>query len=192
MDILNIIKVGEVCNTYPEECSVRVGIGENEDGEFRYISGKLLVLQQKTMNDKYYYMPDLGESVVCLLLGNSGFAGFVLGSVYSAVDVPFLVGQRMSGVQYKDGAIFSYDSENSKGRAVTGGDFEVVADRGVSVSTKNNVVIEGGNIDVNCDTVNLGKSASMEVVHKGSLCPMWGVCHNLPPFAVTKTALASG
>ena len=47
----------------------------------------LPVLQTKTLNDKFYVMPDIGELVACLMDENSE-DGVILGTIYSTEDVP--------------------------------------------------------------------------------------------------------
>ena len=47
----------------------------------------LPVLQTKTLKDKFYVMPDIGELVACLMDENSE-DGVILGTIYSTEDVP--------------------------------------------------------------------------------------------------------
>lgn len=63
----------------------------------------------KSQNDKAYWMPDLGEQVVCLM--DQHFEdGAVLGSIYSTVDSP-PPGMTADKLHWtaKDGASFDYD-----------------------------------------------------------------------------------
>jgi len=57
-----------------------------EDGTRKgetFITSHLQVLYAKTQDDKYFWMPDIGEYVVCIFL-DTGANGFILGAFYNA------------------------------------------------------------------------------------------------------------
>jgi len=155
------------------------------------VTGELPVLQQKTMQDKTYYMPDLGEMVVCLYTGGNRKSGVVLGSIYSSEDSPVLTGQNVKGVIFKDGAEVSYDSGTNKAVLQTSGTATCRADGGVGVFSEDDLMIDtahvnittgimqmdGDTLNVNCGEVNLGMGARLGVIHEASPCPIYGVCH---------------
>ena len=62
---------------------VRVAFAERD----QMLSYWLPICFQKTQNDKSYWIPDVGEQVVCLM-DDRDEAGTVLGSIYSTVDRP--------------------------------------------------------------------------------------------------------
>lgn len=62
----------------------------------------------KTQDDKAYWLPDLGEQVVCLM-DEHDEAGAVLGAIYSAADVPPVQSADKCHFSFKDGASFEYD-----------------------------------------------------------------------------------
>ncbi len=72
----------------------------------------LRVLSSNTQNNKDFWMPDVGEQVECLL--DEKFRnGIVLGSSYSAADVPpaaMTLDRRRT--QFKDNASYGYDRAN--------------------------------------------------------------------------------
>ena len=60
----------------------RVNFGDDDSTSFW-----LPVMQTKTLKDKFYVMPDVGEQVVCLMDENSE-DGVILGAIYSSEDKP--------------------------------------------------------------------------------------------------------
>jgi phage baseplate assembly protein gpV len=68
----------------------------------------LPVLFAKTQNDKVYWIPDIGEQVVCLM-DLRDEAGAVLGAIYSSADpAPIDSGDKLH-LAFKDTASFEYD-----------------------------------------------------------------------------------
>ncbi len=124
----------------------------------------------KTQNDKAYYMPDIGEQVVCLM-DDYDEDGAVLGSIYSSVDQP------PSGVSEnnfrwtaKDGAEFDYDR--------AGHHLSVNTPNGSTIrSSANNALIEidaNGNINLTSGgQINLGSTGLKGVARLGDTvtCP---------------------
>lgn len=79
-----IIRVGEVSSTNPATMTVKV-VFPDEDNS---VSDNLSVINRGSKNNKDYWMPDVGEQVLCVFPPNSRNRGFVLGSFFSSVDVP--------------------------------------------------------------------------------------------------------
>jgi phage baseplate assembly protein gpV len=72
------------------------------------ISSWLPVIFLKTQNDKAYWIPDIGEQVVCLM-DLRDEAGAVLGAIYSSADTPPVNSADKFYLGFKDGAHFEYD-----------------------------------------------------------------------------------
>ncbi len=72
------------------------------------ISWWLPVIVFKTQNDKAYWIPDIGEQVVCLM-DLRDEAGAVLGAIYSSADTPPVNSADKFYLGFKDGAHFEYD-----------------------------------------------------------------------------------
>ena len=70
----------------------RVNFGDDDSTSFW-----LPVIQTKTLKDKFYVMPDVGEQVVCLMDENSE-DGVILGAIYSAEDKPILQNEKEMGI----------------------------------------------------------------------------------------------
>jgi len=79
----NVIRVGIVVERRVQGCKVRVQFPDND----MQVSYWCLVLQHKAHRDQMFWLPDLGELVVCLFQGHAHEQGFVLGAIYSQQDL---------------------------------------------------------------------------------------------------------
>ncbi|WP_425057612.1 hypothetical protein SCACP_21290 [Sporomusa carbonis] len=80
----NIVRVGKVSSVDSATASVRVAF-EDRQGMVSY---DLPVIVPWSMKNKFHYLPDVGEQVLCLFLPNGNAQGFCLGSFYSDTDMP--------------------------------------------------------------------------------------------------------
>ncbi|HEY6417582.1 MAG TPA: phage baseplate assembly protein V [Candidatus Binataceae bacterium] len=96
---VGIVQAQDVVNA-----KVRVVFPEYDE----VISYWLFVLFAKTQNDKEYWMPDIGEQVVCLM-DSRDEAGCVLGAVYSAADLTPVQSADKWHLQFRDGMFVEYD-----------------------------------------------------------------------------------
>ena len=97
----------------------RVGIVQQQDAAHakvrvvfpdydEVVSWWLPVIFAKTQNDKAYWIPDVGEKVVCLM-DLRDEAGAVLGAIYSNADVPPVNSADKFHLAFKDGTSVDYD-----------------------------------------------------------------------------------
>jgi phage baseplate assembly protein V len=96
---LGIVKVQDT-----QHCRVRVSFAEHDGMESYWLP----VVSLKTQNDKFYWIPDIGEQVVCLM-DEYDEDGAVLGAIYSNPDSPPVQGADKTHLGFKDGAAFEYD-----------------------------------------------------------------------------------
>jgi len=68
----------------------------------------LPVVVPKTQNDKAYWLPDIGEQVVCLMDGHDE-SGVVIGAIYSQADVTPVQSADKFHLGFKDGTTIEYD-----------------------------------------------------------------------------------
>jgi phage baseplate assembly protein V len=141
------MKIGIVSAIDPVKCAARVQFPDNDD----VISYWLPVVQPKTLKDHFYYMPDVGEQVVCLLDDN-GESGVILGAIYSQADAAPVNNPDKWHVTFEDGTILEYDRKEHKLFADVKGDIEVKATGKADVTidgkttwiSKGTIVHDGG------------------------------------------------
>jgi phage baseplate assembly protein V len=99
-----VFRVGLVKQQDPQGARVRVAFPDRD----QMLSYWLPVVVFKAQNDKGYWLPDLGEQVVCLM-DEHDEAGAVLGAIYSVADTPPVQSADKFHISFKDGASFEYD-----------------------------------------------------------------------------------
>lgn len=101
----NIIRLGKVSSIDPTHATARVFFDDKED----LVSHDLPIIIPQSLKNKDYYMPDIGEKVVCIFLPNGIQQGFILGSFYSKVEVPPVTDPNKRHTVFLDGTYFEYD-----------------------------------------------------------------------------------
>lgn len=105
-----VVRVGVVTNTYPDKATVRVKCSD-ADG---LVTWPLRVLAHKTHKDKAYWMPDIGEHVLCVFLPYGHEQGFVIGALYSDQDQVPVADQDKAHTLFDDGSRFEYDRKTHR------------------------------------------------------------------------------
>jgi len=99
------VRLAYVIEQIPAEGKVRVRL---EDADCT-TTMKLPVLVHKTRCDKQWWLPDPGEHVVCVFLPLGLHIGFVVGSLYSLMDLPPVTDPDKTHIRWLDGAWVEYD-----------------------------------------------------------------------------------
>lgn len=102
-----MIRYGEVVEIDPARSLARLRFADR-DG---MVSWWLQVLQRKTLKDRSYWMPDVGEHVAAVL-DEREEAGVILGAVYSEADPPPESDPDVRRTVHFDGAVEAYDRKN--------------------------------------------------------------------------------
>jgi len=132
-----MIRFGKVVAVDDKNAKVRVQI-EDADAVVTYW---LPVLHSKAQDDKAYWLPDVGELVVCAFYENDWDTGVVLGAVYNEKDRTPAQTRDKAVILFKDGTRIEYDRAAHKLSIHCVGDIEIVA--------QGNVTIIGARIDLN-------------------------------------------
>jgi len=103
--IRQMVRLGFVIDQVPAEGAVRVEIRDADCLQ----TYKLPVLYPKTRADKFWWLPELGEHVLCVFLPIGMEIGFVLGAIYSAVDTPPAAEPGKALLHFEDGTWLEYD-----------------------------------------------------------------------------------
>lgn len=101
-----MLRFGIVSQIDPTNVQARVSFEDDESTSFW-----LPILQTKTLKDKFYAMPDIGEQVACLMDENSE-DGVILGAIYSTEDVSTTQSEKQLSVNLEDGSYINADKEN--------------------------------------------------------------------------------
>ncbi len=143
----SLVRVGKVVALLPEKGAVRVEFADLTANDRPLVSAELQVIYSKTHADKEYFLPDLGEQVVCLFLPGGLQTGFVLGSVYSRADSVPVADPDKRHWTFKDGTEIEYDRKTHVLKADVRGDVVVRADKSVEATAGTDITAEaGGNI----------------------------------------------
>lgn len=101
-----MLRFGIVSQIDPINVQARVSFEDDESTSFW-----LPIIQTKTLKDKFYAMPDIGEQVACLMDENSE-DGVILGAIYSTEDVSATQSEKQLSVNLEDGSYINADKEN--------------------------------------------------------------------------------
>lgn len=101
-----MLRFGIVSQINPILVQARVHFGDDDSTSYW-----LPVLQTKTLKDKFYVMPDIGEQVVCLMDENSE-DGVILGAIYSTEDKAAINTEKQLSMNLDDGSSINADKEN--------------------------------------------------------------------------------
>ena len=102
-----MLRFGIISQINPQTVQARVKFGDDESTSFW-----IPILQTKTMKDKFYAMPDIGEQVVCLMDENSE-DGVVLGSIYSTEDTPVINTEKQISLNLENNSLINIDKETN-------------------------------------------------------------------------------
>ena len=102
-----MLRFGIVSQINPITVEARVNFEEDESTSYW-----LPVLQTKTLKDKFYAMPDVGELVACLMDENSE-DGVVLGSIYSTEDTPVISTEKQISLNMDNNSLINIDKETN-------------------------------------------------------------------------------
>lgn len=99
-----MFRVGLVKAQDTAKCRVRVAFPDRD----QMTSWWLPIAVPKAQNDKAYWLPDLGEQVVCMM-DERDEDGAVLGSIYSDADTTPVQSADKVHWSFKDGSSLEYD-----------------------------------------------------------------------------------
>lgn len=126
-----MIRTGTVSSVNPAACSARVEF-DDKDGT---ISPELHVLHRFSGRNHDYWVPDVGDQVVCLFANNDkNFStGWILGSWFTERQPPQANSRDVMRLDFADGGYIEYDRAASS----------------LTVSVPGAVVIKGATINLN-------------------------------------------
>ncbi|NPV30554.1 MAG: phage baseplate assembly protein V [Firmicutes bacterium] len=125
----NLIRIGRVSAVDPARATARVVFEAQE-----VVSYDLPVIQRQTLRNKDYYLPDVGEHVVCIFLPTGNADGFILGAIYTDEDQLPASSQDKRVIQFEDGTRIEYDRASHTLTVNAVGPINIVAAGNVNVT----------------------------------------------------------
>jgi phage baseplate assembly protein V len=140
-------RVGIVKEQDTSKARVRVTFPDRDQMQ----SWWLPVVFSKTQNDKCYWIPDVGEQVVCTM-DEYDEDGAVLGAIYSNADTVPIANADKLHLTVKDGATFEYDraAHALQMSIPSGGTVRIMANgASITIDESGNIAIDGsGNVSL--------------------------------------------
>ncbi len=121
-----MIKIGIISSVDEKRCTARVVFPDLQN----YVSGEMNIVVPFTFRAKAYYMPEIGERVLCITDKNEGF---ILGSFFSDSRLPPVGDKGKAYIDFDDGTVLRYDKNEKL--------LEIICENG-------NIVIKGKSIKI--------------------------------------------
>ncbi len=98
---VKLIEHGRISSVNPENHTARIVITDRDN----MVSGELPILHHGV-----YWLPEVGDTVACIMMPNSKSMGFIIGAFYNQEDKPPVNNKNKHHIRFNDGASFEYDS----------------------------------------------------------------------------------
>ena len=125
--IKNIIRIGRVSSVDVNTNTARVAFSDKDD----LVSGNLMIINRGSMVDKDYWIPDIDEQVLCLMMPNKSGQGlnegFIIGSFFSKEDEPQERSADVRAIKFGDGTVIKHDRSTGNLTINATGDISIVA-----------------------------------------------------------------
>jgi len=148
----NVIRIGIVTQVYDDRATVRVQFPDDD----KEVSWEFPVLQRKTLKDKDYWLPDVGEHVVVVMLPYGQEQGFVIGAIYSDAEKPPESTRDKRVIVFEDGTRIEYDRKAHKLYADVKGNAELKISGHLTCEVKKEVLIRSSReVTIQAPRINL-------------------------------------
>ena len=106
-----MIRTGTVSAVYPENGTARVVFDDKDDTT----SPELHIVHRFSGTNKDYWVPDIGDQVVCIFANNdTNFStGWILGSYFTDKHPPQVASPDIMRLDFADGSFMEYNRGNS-------------------------------------------------------------------------------
>ena len=106
-----MIRTGTVSAVYPENGTARVVFDDKDDTT----SPELHIVHRFSGTNKDYWVPDIGDQVVCIFANNdTNFStGWILGSYFTDKHPPQVASPDIMRLYFADGSFMEYNRGNS-------------------------------------------------------------------------------
>jgi len=138
----DVIRIGQVSSRCEHTCSCRVAFDDLDE----MVSYDMQILQPRTVNAQTYTLPEVGEHVLCAFLPTGIEEGYILGSFYTARNMPPKQEAGIYYTKYEDGTLIEYNLNTHTARIISEYYVEVEC-KGAKVTAET--------IDIKATTVNI-------------------------------------
>ena len=142
-----LVRIGIISSTNPKKNTVRVTFPDKDN----LVSGDLRIIHRGSIGNRDYWMPDVGEEVVCIFPTNdeSYFDGYVIGTLFNDKEPPNANSQDVTRIDFKDGTSIEYDREKHALKVECKGTLEIKCDKDITITSAKNMILKGENIFIN-------------------------------------------
>lgn len=155
----NMIRIGKISSVNPAKGTVRVVIDDQQD----IVTNELPLLANE------YNMPDVGDLVLCLFLGNGILSGFCLGKYFSTVNPPPVTDKNIWAKDFGDGTSIQYDKSSKELSIAAAGDLKltIAGDLIIAVAGDITTTAPDGNITASAGLANtdISNTKTVAVTH---------------------------
>ena len=103
----NLFRVGTVCDLYPDMQQVRVNFDD-----LGTVSPLMQMPAFGVAGDDHFWMPEIGEQVLCLFMPTGNAEGYVLYSIRGNENTPKSADNNKRYVAFSDGGLIEYDKSS--------------------------------------------------------------------------------
>ena len=138
----NLIRIGKVSSIDAAKGTVRVTLEDQQD----IVSNNLPMLAYE------YYLPDVGDLVLCLFLGNGISQGFCLGRYFNETDRPPVTNEKIYCRDFGDGTSLQYNKTSKELSIVAAGDLKLTVGGNLIINVAGDITeTVTGNISTEAD-----------------------------------------
>lgn len=151
----NILRVGLVNSIDPAKGTVKVLLPDKDD----------IVTTDIPMLSFEYHMPEVGDSVLCVFLGNGLEQGFCLGKYYSDINIPPEDNEKIYVKRIDENMEWRYNKESKE----------------LKLTVENvEIKVQNGTVIISADKILLGGLGANEGVPLGGTLKAWLDNHTHP------------
>lgn len=156
-DARNLVREGVVSAVFEERHTARVVFGDKDD----LTSAELPVLTLCSSGNRFYSLPDVGTSVVCLFASNADQTGtgFILGTRFHDKAKPNANSIDKTRMDFDDGTFIEYDRKSHTLKIKCKGDIEIDADGEIKFTGQKSFTLNA------IENINL--TATQNIVERG-------------------------
>lgn len=154
----NLIRIGKISSVNAVKGTVRVVIEDQQD----------IVTDELPMLAFEYYMPEVGNLVLCAFLGNGISQGVCLGRYFSDQNPPPVTNPKIYSRDFGDGTSIQYNKTSKELSISAAGDLTISVEGNLTISVKGNITSSAdGSITTTAGLANIdiGNAKTSPVTH---------------------------